>query len=549
MATLPIKKTINSRHTIIKSILFSCSISFLAACQTQEAVPVDSRETTNPQPPSIAQPAPQKTRIKNNPRAADEVATADASLQEHSDLWHRIRDGFQLQAEYSHPGVQELINQHSDNQRLFDLVALRASPFLFAIVEEIEGRGLPLELALLPIVESTYNPNAYSPNHAVGLWQMISPTATSYGVQQDWWFDGRRDPLISTSAALDYLETLYGNFGNNWLVAIGAYNTGGGNMRRAMRRGDQSYEDLDFWSLPVALETQSLVPKLLAFAAIVNDIDNHGIELPAIANKPGLEAIELPGQIDLAQAAGLLGIDYDDLRNLNPGYLQWATHPDGPHVLMVPPAKAQGFRQKIATLDPAKLLTWDRYQIKSGDTLSGIASKLGTRADVLMYINDLNSSRIIVGDSLLIPRSIDSIGDLASYNSVNLPAAQATPQAPTRYTVRSGDNLWSIARKFDLRSAEIAKWNDFAINATLRPGQILDLSLAQDDLDLVAEEPKVAKLDTGYYQVNRGDTINRIARRFARSASDLLKWNGLSKTELIYPGQEIRVTPPDTGVY
>ncbi len=548
MATFTIQQLINSRHAIFKAILFSCSISFLAACQTQEAVSIDTQESISQQPAAIARPVLPSARVKKIPRAKDEVASVEAIEQEYSDLWHRIRDGFQLQAEYSHPGVQKLINKHSDNQRLFDLVALRASPFLFDIVEEIERRGLPLELALLPIVESTYNPNAYSPDHAVGLWQMIGPTATSYGVQQDWWFDGRRDPLISTGAALDYLETLYGNFGNNWLVAIGAYNTGGGNMRRAMRRSDQSYEDLDFWSLPVALETQSLVPKLLAFAAIVNDIDNHGIELPAIANQPGLEAIELPGQIDLAQAARLLAIDYDDLRSLNPGYLQWATHPDGPHVLMVPPAKAPGFRQQIATLDPSKLLTWDRYQVKSGDTLSGIASKLGTRADVIMVINDLSSSRIIVGDSLLIPRSINSISDLANYNSVISPTAQVTPQVPTRYTVRGGDNLWSIARKFDLRSAEIAKWNDFAINSTLRPGQVLDLSFAQDDLDLVAEEPEVAKVDTGYYQVNRGDTIERIARRFGRSASDLLEWNNLNKTELIYPGQEIRVTPPDAGI-
>jgi membrane-bound lytic murein transglycosylase D len=491
----------------------------------------------------------QRARTSTAPEALDGPGNpAEDMATQYTNLWDRIRDGFQLQAEYSHPGVKKQIRQHSANQRLFDLVSLRATPFLFYIVEEIENRGLPLELALLPIVESTYNPNAYSPDHAVGLWQMIGPTATSFGVQQDWWFDGRRDPLVSTNAALDYLEALYASFGNNWLVAIGAYNTGGGNMRRAMRRGDQTYADLDFWSLPVALETQSLVPKLLAFAAIVNDIANHEIELPVIDNKAALAAVELPGQIDLAQAAMLLDIEYDDLRGFNPGYLQWATHPDGPQLLMVPPTKAEAFRSQIAAMDPAALITWDRYKIKSGDTLSAIATKLGTRTDVLMTINELKSSRIIVGNSLLIPRNIHSVDDLANYDLNLALSAKPPSRVPTRYTIRRGDNLWRIARSFNLRSLEIAKWNNFAVDATLRPGQVLDLSFARDALNLATEEPELANSQVSMYRVNRGDTIEKIAKRYQHSVSELLQWNSLSKTELIFPGQKIRLTPPDAGI-
>jgi membrane-bound lytic murein transglycosylase D len=549
MATLAVEHIQKILTIRSKLLVLGFGAMFLAACQTQEAIPADPETEANPPIITNARQISQKPRAKIAADVAGNPMDADKDMaNQYSDLWDRIRDGFQLQAEYSHPGVKRQIKKHSANQKLFDLISLRATPFLFHIVEEIEKRGLPLELALLPIVESTYNPNAYSTDHAVGLWQMIGPTATSFGVQQDWWFDGRRDPLVSTKAALDYLEVLYGNFGNNWLVAIGAYNTGGGNMRRAMRHGDQTYEDLDFWSLPVALETQSLVPKLLAFAAIINDIDNHEIDLPVIDNKSALEAVELPGQIDLAQAAMLLNMEYDDLRSLNPGYLQWATHPDGPQILMVPPTKADDFRHQIAAMDPASLITWDRYRIESGDTLSGIASKLGTRTDVLMTINDLQSSRIVVGDSLLIPRNIHSVNDLANYDLAALAIVPPLSTVPTRYAIRSGDNLWSIARKFDLKSVEIAKWNNFAVAATLRPGQILDLSFARDDVDLEAEEPELASNEIGLHRVSRGDTIEKIAKRYQHGVSELLKWNNLSKAELIFPGQEIRLTPPDAGI-
>jgi len=542
MTLLPTTIPPENQVSKIKLLATVCFAIFLAACQTQNTVTENPEVTASPTAPSLT---PRDNTMSDS---ADLSSAQEDEETQYTNLWDRIRDGFQLQDQYTHPGVKKQIKQQSDNQRLFDLVSLRATPFLFDIVEEIENRGLPLELALLPIVESTYNPNAYSSDHAVGLWQMISATASSFGVQQDWWFDGRRDPTMSTSAALDYLEALHGNFGDNWLVAIGAYNTGGGNMRRAMRRGDQSYDDLDFWSLPVALETRSLVPKLLAFAAIINDIDKHAIELPIIENKPVLAAVELPGQIDLAQAALFLELEYDELRDLNPGYLQWATHPDGPQKLMVPLAKADDFRRQITSMDPASLITWDRYKIISGDTLSGIAKKLGTRTDVLMTINELKTSRIVVGNSLMVPRNISSLSDLANYNPTAFPNSAMPLQVPTRYTIRSGDNLWSIARRFDLRSAEIAKWNNFKIDTTLRPGQVLDLSYARIDVNLEAQEPEIADVETGFYRVIRGDTIERIASRFKRSTNELLKWNGLDNATLIFPGQEIRVTPLDAGI-
>ncbi|HAG73741.1 MAG TPA: lytic transglycosylase [Gammaproteobacteria bacterium] len=487
-----------------------------------------------PEPPSIASKPPTVVPV--------------------TDLWERLRQGFQLQDHYDHPSVQAYIDNYSTNQRLFDLVTERASPFFFEIIQELEERGLPLELALLPIVESTFDPNAYSQQHAVGLWQFIGSTARSFGVQQDWWYDGRRDPVVSTAAALDYLTVLHSQFSENWLVAVGAYNTGDGNVRKAIRRSGQDMDALDFWSLPLATETRSHVPKLLALAATVNKGNTAGLELPPIANKPQLQLVNIGSQIDLAQAASLAGISQEVLRDLNPGYLQWATHPDQPQSLLVPIVNAQLLKESIAQADPDRFLTWDRYKIKSGDTLGHIAHRLNTRVDVLQQVNGIPESVIVAGDYLLIPRNINSASQLVN-KGFGLEQKSALPNQPSfssppyNYRVRAGDNLWKIARKYDLKSSEIAQLNGIEMSSVLRLGQLLNLQLnTARNIGIGNEIPTEVSSALGrIHSVKRGDSIALIARRSGHHVSDLLNWNSLSKGEIIYPGQQIRLTPPESG--
>jgi membrane-bound lytic murein transglycosylase D len=471
-----------------------------------------------------------------------------------NDLWERLRQGFQLQPHYDHPSVQAFIDRYSSNQRLFDLVTERASPYLFEIINELEARGLPLELALLPIVESTFNPNAYSQEHAVGLWQFLGPTARSFGVQQDWWYDGRRDPLVSTAAALDYLTVLHGQFSEDWLVAIGAYNTGDGNVRRAIRRSGQDMSALDFWSLPLAPETLSHVPKLLALAATVSKGNTANLKLEPIANKAQLQTVDIGSQIDIAQAASLAGISQEALRGLNPGYLQWATHPDGPQSLLVPIANATRLEKAIAQADPSDFVTWDRYEIKSGDTLGQIARSLETQVDVLQEVNAIRGSAITAGDSLLIPRNIHSTSQLAnagaSLGQISpLPNQRSTASPPANYQVRAGDNLWLIASKYNLKSAKIAQLNGIKINSILRLGQRLKLRDDTGQAIITGSNitKEVGSNTAAIHSVSRGDSIALIARQSGRRISDLLNWNGLSEGEIIYPGQTIRLTPPESG--
>lgn len=518
----------------MRLLQLSAVLLMLAACQTG----IQQAPSESSSPP--AQAENRATSAVKSTASSSAGSTAQAPVI-YTDVWHRLRDGLQLLQHYFHPEVDRWLARYANDQRLFDLITERAEPFLFFIVDETERRGLPLELALLPVVESSYDPNAYSAQHAVGLWQFLGPTARSFGVQLDWWYDGRRDPHMATLAALDYLTSLHQQFDEDWLLALAAYNTGSPNLRRAIRRSARGGGATDFWKLPLAPETLAHVPKLLALARIIADPDAHGIALSPICNCPKLIKVAINGQIDLREAARLADIDYGELRQLNPGYLQWATHPDHPQTLYVPADKADSFARKLAEIPTDQLLTWDRYEILPGDTLGGIARRLGTEVEVLRVINGLSSNQIIAGRSLLVPRGLNADSDLnrlaAAARRYNKPPASV----PARYTVRRGDNLWLIARRFQLRSSDIMAHNGIAPDALLMPGQILDLGFASSPTRSVAG----GESDANQYRVRPGDTMADIAAHLDLRLQELLQWNGFRGDEIIYPNQLIRISPPE----
>lgn len=446
--------------------LFCLSICLLlAACQSG----------SSPTPVPEAGEAPTVTRpagVRLPPVApVTEPGIPAPALPEFTNLWDRIVDGFGLTAYYSHPAVEAELENFSHNQAYFDLVSERARPFLFSMLEELERRQLPSELILLPFIESAFNPSAVSNQRAVGLWQFVGPTARMLGLQQDWWYDGRRDPIASTGAALDYLQELYLQFDKDWLLAIGAYNAGEGNMRRALRQDDENQRE--FFSLRLPGETRLHVPRLLALARVIATPSEYGVQLPEIPNTDGLKRVYPGFQLDLSVAAEAAGIELATLQALNPGYLQWATHPDHRFGLLLPADKVAAFTAAADNLPPAQRMVWDSYLIQSGDTLSGIAAKLGTSVDVLQRVNGISGSRIIAGRTLLVPRT-----DIADSSLLPLPGQVeplSAPQVPEQYRVRRGDNLWLIARRFDLFSRDIASWNGISVDSVLRPGQVLRL--------------------------------------------------------------------------
>jgi membrane-bound lytic murein transglycosylase D len=457
-------------------------------------------------------------------------------------IWDRMRAGLAFQDYYEHPAVAEQLQNYSENQRFFDLVASRAEPFLYGIVEEIDKRELPMELALLPAVESTYNPRASSSENAVGLWQIMSNTGSSLGLQQDWWYDGRRDPLPATVAALDYLQALYQQFDSDWMLALAAYNTGPANVQRAMRRAGS--DEQEFWSLPLALETQVHVPRLLALSRIVENPAAFGVELQPIPNAQALSKVEIGRQIDLARVAELLAIEDEELRALNPGYLQWATHPETPQHIAIPAGQVEQLQNGLASLDTSEFVSWEHYAIRPGDTLSTIARRLNTTVDVLQVVNQLQGSQIVAGRSLLIPRG-SGASDYTNLTAPALDSVQRQP-IPAVYTVRAGDNLWLIARRFDLRSREIAAWNNISMDALLHPGQTLDLGFARQE-SLALGQTNRSGLGADYTVV-RGDSPARIAEMFDLELGDFLNWNNLDTASIIYPGQVMQLSSTEQSL-
>lgn len=474
-----------------------------------------------------------RQQIVINPGTA-EIATEP--LPSHADtVWYRVSNGLQFALDYHNEQIAEEIDWFRSNPRYVAEVTERATPFIYDIVQEVERRRLPLELALLPVIESAFNPMARSSQDAAGLWQFMAPTATSLGLKRDWWYDGRHDPVASTSAALDYLQALYTQFDEDWLLALAAYNAGQGNVQRAIRRNEQRGRATDFWSLPLPRETRRHVPRLLGLAHVMADPDLFELTVSLVPDQPYLVAHDVGSQIDLGLVATLAELEPETVYQLNPGYLQWATHPDGPHTVWLPVDSLPVFENNLAALGDSRI-TWDRYVIQPGDTLSGIARRFGTQVDVLQQTNSLAGSRIVAGDSLLIPRAYRA-GESLPSPSVVLAAANSQPVPAGQYTVRNGDSLWRIANRYRLSVEELAGWNNIDVNSVLRLGQ--RLRLEPDTLALADASDAVTGPTPRQYEVRPGDSLARIAREHGVSVDEITRWNRIGRSSLIHPGQEL----------
>ncbi len=473
------------------------------------------------------------------------------ALSEFPDIWSRIGAGLQFSMEYDNPRIQEQLAFYRDNPNFLKTVTERASPFIYAIVEEVDRRGLPTEIALLPIVESAFNPNAVSPGNSVGLWQINSATAPTLGLKRDWWYDGSRDPIASTRAALDYLTQLHGMFEESWLLSLAAYNTGPGNVRKAIDRNRSRDRDVDYWSLNLPSVTEDFVPKLIALSRLVAQPDHYGMELADVPNAPQLAPVDVGYQLDLALAASLAGLEPQTLYQLNPGFRQWATHPDGPYSLLLPLEVVDTFMRNVEEQGERPNVTWDRYIVQRGDTLNKIARQFRTQVSVLQQVNNISGSKIIAGDSLLIPRSYNAENPITAPSAPEYPVATSRieppvpPQAPALYRVRAGDSLWKIANRYKVTVAQLRAWNNLGETAVIKPGQQLSL---QADAAIAKTGAANAAETAQTYVVKSGDTLAAIARRFGVTVGELTTLNGIRAGDLIHPGQQLLLAPGESQI-
>lgn len=423
---------------------------------------------------------------KNNNNSITVLQTKPYQAQsrnQQDDLWARVRTGFSLTSTQSHE-IQHHESNFSKSQQFIDRIVERSQRYLFYIMEEVERRHMPAEIALLPIVESAFDPEAYSHRHAAGLWQFVPSTAKAFGLEQNWWHDERRDIIAATQAALDYLQMLHKMFGN-WKLALAAYNWGQGSLKKAIDENHGGNKSISYRHINLPAETRNYVSKLIAIRNIIAHPRRYGIRLKPIPNRPYFEQITITQQIDVQLAARLAGISENEFNALNPAYHRPVIRgEESPRTLLLPAAKIKTFVDNLESYDKV-LVSWRVYQIQSADTLQSLSSRYRISVAKLAEINGISAQAALKkGQTLLVPRDGNGIRERTylAYNnllktSAGLPASARSPRTEHLvYIVRKGDTLQAIARRYGIDINSVRSSNKGSDRLSI--GQKLTLKLA-----------------------------------------------------------------------
>lgn len=506
------------RTTFLLRSAFGVAISFLVGCQATPSW--KSEAQTEPVPTATMGPEPGIHWFIDPPKTPEKLPVI--AFTEPSDVWQQIRTSFQLDHHLHEKRVQQEIRWLTDHPHYLVNLRLRMERYLPYIHSQVLERNLPGELALLPIIESALDPYAFSPGGAAGLWQFMPATARQFGLARNWWYDGRRDPVAATDAALTYLENLYARFGD-WSLAIAAYNAGEGNVQRAIRRASGR---TNFWTLPLPRETKAYVPRLFAISAVVNDPERYSLLLPDVAPAKSFVVLDTQSQFDLMKASAILEMDIETLYLWNPALNQWATPPEGPHRLLIPtldpeqnPETVAANAQLLLSAVPEReRVNWLRVIVQTGDTLSEIAEAHHIDVAAVKRANRIRGSNIKAGQELFIPKSSEA---LTAYPLAQRKGEQA-------YRVKPGDSLWSISRAFDVSLNALIKLNKVGPKEVLRVGQSISIPGAGRSV-----------MRKVRYGVRRGDSLAKIAARFNVTIDEIAQWNRLDVANYLQPGQAL----------
>ena len=478
---------ITIKLTLITAFLLG--LLLVGCSQSRPKQTFDPTIITNAENPNVENP-----EYINNHQFSEKksLLTKQVVEKEADDIWDYIRTSEKLgqkvdnktgekSSVISQPSVQTELKSLTNDQQFFDVMGKRAKPYLYYITSELDKRGMPLFLALLPVIESGYRTDVTSSRQASGLWQIIPSTGKHFGLKQNWWYDGRHDVVASTQAALDYLEQLHDRF-EDWSLALAAYNSGGAKVSSAMKKNIALGLPTDYWSLDLPPETQQYIPKLIALETVIGAPSAYGIKLAQIPNETVIKAVHTKGQIELAKAAELANIDLAELKQLNTGFRHWATDPDGPHQLLVPVEAAQRLAYAISNLPDNERVSWQHHTIKSGESLWTIARKYEISVSLLKRTNHLKTNTLREGKSLLIPAASFAESIVSSeQNPAGIPVLKNN-----KYRIKNGDSLWLIARRFDIHVQQILEWNNISREQALKPGKELKILIDKPILEAAA---------------------------------------------------------------
>jgi membrane-bound lytic murein transglycosylase D len=485
-----------------------------------------------------------------------------------NDLWQRIRNGYGM-TNLQSPFIATHEAWYAARPEYVQRMVSRSQLYLYHVVEEVQKRGMPTEIALLPMVESAFNPEAYSRSKASGMWQFIPSTGKHFGLKQDWWSDNRRDVMAATDAALNYLNKLHGMFGT-WELALAAYNAGEGTVQHAIDVNRRKGLPTDYQSLNLPAETREYVPKLQAVKNIISNPQQYGLDIKSIANQPYFTRVNVPNRMDVKIAAKLAGVSTAEFTQLNPAHRR-PVLAGGSQSILLPIGKEGTFETNLANYNQP-LVTWQTHYAKRGERLSSIAKKYGITVAQLQEANDISAKkRLQSNQPLLVPAphggettkmTDQDVADAAN-TAENLP--KETNYTTKRYLVKKGDTTFSIAKNYGITSKQLMAFNHLK-NSKLHRGQSLVITQAaganvnnnQVAIKTAAgKSSKVAAKTTAVsktavaskttktrYVVKRGETLASIARKFNVGANDLQRWNKINHNR-ITAGHALTIYRPD----
>jgi membrane-bound lytic murein transglycosylase D len=549
---------------LLKIVFLVLSLSIPAFAETnlagEEIIILDDAPTSLSLTPA-SQPDPVLSYLPEQPpeNTVPPVAEADKGVITDTDnLWQRIKKGYAM-PELKSPYTATHEIWYASRPDYVKRMVERSGKYLYHIVEEVEKRGMPTEIALLPMVESAFNPQAYSRSRASGIWQFMPATGKNFGLDQTWWSDNRKDVTAATDAALTYLQRLHVMFGT-WDLALAAYNAGEGTVQRAIERNRRKGLPTDYESLPLPPETKNYVPKLQAIKNIMTNPEQFGLDIQTIPNRPYFTKVTAPQQIDAHLAAQLAEISFDEFSSLNPEYNRPVIKASGSvHEILLPVSAAETFNNNLANYDKP-LVSWQTYHAKRGERMESIARKFGIGLAQLRDVNDLPSRKNMgKSSSLLVPSNKKYAGQDETASNENLVDVSASSDelaagtydndaepaqvARVRHTVKRNESLQQIAKHYGTSTKQLMTLNHLKSNHIIT-GQKLLVTTGNKRLVSAAKPAERSDSKKTHYVVKRGDTLDSIARKFDVAMADLKRWNNISGSRIV-PGHRLTVSRPD----
>ena len=457
--------------------------------------------------------------IKNDEVITIEVIPEEDPEEVEITVWQYLQENSEL-ANYEIDKItQRYIDNHLKDKKLFNRYLENSTFYIYYVIQKLNEADLPVELALVPYIESNYDPFSISPSGAVGLWQFMPSTGRLYDLDKSWWQEDRHDPFLSTDAAVEYFDYLFKRFDDNLFHSLASYNAGPTLVESRIKRNIRLDKDPSFKNLRLPSQARSYIPKFVAIYEIVNNPEKYGVVLPEIPYKELVERVEINGQVEILAFSDFVGLKPEFVYKLNAGYTKWASAPGEKSIFYIPLEKANLINNDKDIFLQENKINWITHKIKRGDSLWELANKYDTRVEIIKKINFLDSDLLTLNDNLLIPLS-------QSENNNFIPFEV--------HVVSEGDSLWSIATRYKLTPKTIARNNNIEISSILRIGQ--QLNIGNKNIYRTIDSKKRTIL----YSVKQGDNLYRIADLFGVEAIDIKKLNNLDDSAIM-PGQIIKV--------